>query len=475
MFTQRAKGLYGLVLTGQIVLSLLLFAGWAAVTVLTELLDDPYFLQQYGIYALLVVIALIVEAATRPEKIHQILTPDLVEKERLARRQILFVLGFLVLFLVAAKDKTVSRTFLVGYIPSLYALLLASHYFVPIHLSRIFFDGSREERILLVSFGEEPEHRLRLFLEWMRTKAALGLRIEGFLSATRPPQIEGRQEEIAWLGDCGQLEAILRTRTIQMVVLTGIPPDEPTLREIPLQCERHGARLLIVSDLSEKLHHPLTYFTDGGYQFIALREEPLENPLNRLMKRMVDVLMASIALILVLPLSCLVVWLLQRRQSPGPLFFHQERTGLRGERFYMLKFRTMRSDPEPATLQTSHGDPRLYPAGAWLRRYSLDEVPQFWNVLRGEMSIVGPRPHFTVHDETFAPFINSYRIRAAIKPGITGLAQVRGHRGAVHTESDLVKRVESDLFYLENWSLTLDFVIMLKTAWQMLSPMRTAY
>ena len=91
------------------------------------------------------------------------------------------------------------------------------------------------------------------------------------------------------------------------------------------------------------------------------------------------------------------------------------------------------------------------------------------------MSVVGPRPHFTVHDETFAPFINSYRIRAAIKPGITGLAQVRGHRGAVHTESDLVNRVESDLFYLENWSLTLDCVIMLKTAWQMFSPMRTAY
>ena len=377
MFTQRAKGLYGLVLAGQIVLSLLLFAGWAGVTVLPDLLDSPFFVQQYGIYAFLVVIALIAEAATRPEKIHQVLTPDLVEKERLARRQILFVLGLLVLFLVGAKDKTVSRTFLLGYIPSLYALLLASHYFVPIHLSRIFFDGSREERILLVSFGDEPINRLRLFLEWLRTKAALGLRLEGFLSAGRPLRSDGTPEEVPWLGDCIELESILKTRTIQMVVLTEIPPDEERLREIPLLCERYGARLLIVSNLSEKLHHPLTYFTDGGYQFIALREEPLENPFNRLLKRLVDIVVASLAVLLFLPLSCLVVSILQRRQSPGPIFFHQERTGLRGEHFRVLKFRTMRTDDEPGVQQTSQGDSRLYPAGAWLRRYSLDELPQF--------------------------------------------------------------------------------------------------
>jgi lipopolysaccharide/colanic/teichoic acid biosynthesis glycosyltransferase len=126
------------------------------------------------------------------------------------------------------------------------------------------------------------------------------------------------------------------------------------------------------------------------------------------------------------------------------------------------------------TKQASKGDSRIYPGGQWLRKLSLDELPQFLNVLRGEMSVVGPRPHLMQHDDIFARVLVNYPVRRNVKPGITGLAQVRGFRGETRTNEDVVKRVESDIYYLENWSLFLDVWIILRTAWQVIFPPRTA-
>jgi len=129
---------------------------------------------------------------------------------------------------------------------------------------------------------------------------------------------------------------------------------------------------------------------------------------------------------------------------------------------------------EDLTRQATAGDARVFPAGRWLRRFSLDEMPQFLNVLRGEMSVVGPRPHLVEHNLHFAEVLSSYPLRTFIKPGITGLAQVRGFRGEARTREDISARLQSDLVYLENWSLSLDLGIILRTLWQMIRPPRTA-
>jgi len=201
-----------------------------------------------------------------------------------------------------------------------------------------------------------------------------------------------------------------------------------------------------------------------------LREEPLENPFNRLLKRALDLAIATPIAFFVLPPFIALVWLLHRVQSPGPLWHRQARAGLQNRTFQIFKFRTMNLHDEPLAQQAAPGDARVFPAGRWLRRLSIDELPQCLNVLRGEMSVVGPRPHLLEHNLQFAEQLANYHIRTLIKPGITGLAQVRGFRGEARTPEDIAARLQSDLIYLENWSLTLDLGILARTIWQMLRP-----
>ncbi|PZR79558.1 MAG: hypothetical protein DLM52_00860 [Chthoniobacterales bacterium] len=180
-------------------------------------------------------------------------------------------------------------------------------------------------------------------------------------------------------------------------------------------------------------------------------------------------------LLAVFPPLALLVWIAQRLQSPGPLLHKQVRAGIQNRRFMIYKFRTMRADQAELTRQASDRDERVYPFARLLRKLSLDEVPQFWNVLRGEMSLVGPRPHLLEHNDEFAKLMASYHVRTFVKPGITGLAQVRGFRGEAREGRDIQNRVACDLEYLENWNLSLEIGIIMRTVAQLFLPPRTAY
>ena len=181
---------------------------------------------------------------------------------------------------------------------------------------------------------------------------------------------------------------------------------------------------------------------------------------------------------LVLPTLMLVVWLMQRLQSPGPLFHVRARSGEGRAEFPMLKFRSMRVAPPDAQAegrQASAADPRIYPFARFMRRHSLDEFPQFWNVLTGEMSIVGPRPVMPVLDEEFERQVRAYRSKHWVRPGITGLAQSEGFRGEIRTPEQLHERIRLDLYYIAHWSVWLDLQITLKTAWHIFRPPPSAY
>jgi putative colanic acid biosysnthesis UDP-glucose lipid carrier transferase len=199
-----------------------------------------------------------------------------------------------------------------------------------------------------------------------------------------------------------------------------------------------------------------------GVPIVGLCETPFTG-INETAKRASDIVIAALALALTAPLMLLLA-LGVRWSSPGPVIFRQRRNGLGGEEIVVYKFRSMRVvDDGPVVHQAKPGDPRITRFGAFLRRTSLDELPQFVNVLQGRMSIVGPRPHAVAHNEQYAQLIRAYMVRHKVRPGITGWAQVNGHRGETDTVDKMRARVECDLDYLRNWSLGLDLHIILKT------------
>lgn len=201
----------------------------------------------------------------------------------------------------------------------------------------------------------------------------------------------------------------------------------------------------------------------AGLPVITLSETPLTGT-RLLLKSFEDLVFSSIILALIAPVL-LVIALAVKLDSPGPVFFRQPRNGWSGRTFHIWKFRSMYVHPvdQGVVKQAQKNDPRVTRVGRVLRRTSLDELPQLFNVLRGEMSLVGPRPHAVQHDAEYSQRISDYFARLNIKPGITGLAQVRGHRGETRDIQEMVQRVESDIEYINNWSLWLDIIILFRT------------
>jgi putative colanic acid biosynthesis UDP-glucose lipid carrier transferase len=467
MITHRSRGLYALHASTQAVLALVLF--WTLALVLSPLLDIITFarLDRYVIYSLVISAAVAAYALRAEQKKKSLLHIGTVGSLRLALRQVFMALTALLLFLFATKDAAISRIFLSCYIPVLWLGLAVSNRLIPRTLAGVFFEGSRAEGALLMGSVEKAA-RLQ---EWLHARFEYGIHALGVVADDVAPEtIPG----LPVLGKAEDLDRLIRETGARQVVLVELPEPHMQVARLVELCERHGIRFIVVNDLEDRFGHPVTVAEEDGLQFLSLRSEPLENPFNRLLKRLFDLAIAIPVLVLLYPVTAAVVWLLQRWQSPGPLLFHQLRTGMHGREFTIYKFRTMHTDHADETRQATHGDGRIFSAGAWLRSTSIDELPQFWNVLRGEMSVVGPRPHLREHDERFTSEAFDYRIRSLIKPGITGLAQVRGFRGIVSDASDIIGRVELDLHYLENWSPLLDTVIILRTAFCVVAPPKNA-
>ncbi len=464
MVTQRTEGLYHLFLLCQIIMVALLFwfGVWVMVTFHSPSAELTW--RRYSIYCGLLVLGMLLEAFSRPKS--YFLQNELLRPHRLSMRQTIASIGLLVLYLIATKDAFISRVFFFNFVPWLYVALLFSHYYLPSLLARSIF--SCEEKTLLVGPARKATH----LHDWLRRKAEIGLRTAGLVCDEK---IDKSEDGLPVLGTPDQLEKVIREHAITQVILLEFPIFTDLNQKIIRTCDQLGTRLFILSNLEEKLRHSVTFFEDGGFCFIGLRDEPLENPLNRFLKRAIDFAIAVPVMVLVFPVVALIVFLAQRLQSPGPLFHVQRRAGLQNRQFKIYKFRTMRPDNGELSRQACPADERVYPLGKWFRKLSIDEVPQFWNVLRGDMSIVGPRPHLIEHNNQFARLLEHYHVRTFIKPGITGLAQVRGFRGEARDNSDIENRVACDIEYLENWNISLECGIILRTFSQLIFPPRSAY
>jgi len=208
---------------------------------------------------------------------------------------------------------------------------------------------------------------------------------------------------------------------------------------------------------------------------LSMRRIPTDEPINLFVKRIFDVIFSLIVIIGVLSWLTPILGLIIKMESKGPIFFKQKRNGLDYKEFYCYKFRSMRPNPEAHLYQIKKNDPRVTRIGKIIRKTSIDELPQFINVLKGNMSVVGPRPHMVSHTHMYAEKIDKFMVRHFIKPGITGLAQVSGFRGEVEDDNFIINRVKYDIFYLENWSLLMDLKIVVKTVYNALSGDEKAY
>jgi putative colanic acid biosynthesis UDP-glucose lipid carrier transferase len=196
---------------------------------------------------------------------------------------------------------------------------------------------------------------------------------------------------------------------------------------------------------------------------LSLRDVPLESEVNATVKRLFDVLFSSLVIICLLSWLTPLIALIIRLESKGPIFFKQMRNGLDNREFACYKFRSMGINKNADLIQATKNDMRITRVGRFIRKTSIDELPQFYNVFFGSMSVVGPRPHMVKHTNLYAPKVDKYMVRHLVKPGITGLAQVRGYRGEIEKEHDILNRIKFDVFYIENWSLLLDIKIIVQT------------
>jgi lipopolysaccharide/colanic/teichoic acid biosynthesis glycosyltransferase len=399
--------------------------------------------------------------------------PDLGRSSRLATRQVGTMAMLIFAMMFATQDHGISRLFL-GYLLVWCWLGLAFlNAWVPGIVARyIFRKGHRLPTVFIGKPGSFEKVR-----EWIANKEPLGIYPVGLISPVAPPD-GGTLLSVPWLGTLAELPRVLAERLVGQVIMLELPANDEEAGKVIGACKDHGCRLLIHSNIEERYSQPLVPVTEEGRHFYTLQEEPLEDPLNRIMKRVFDVAVALPVVVLALPFICAWVALMQAAQAPGPLFHTRERRGKQGGVFRMLKFRSMYAAPRDAeaeSVQTASVDDRIFPFGRFMRKRSIDEFPQFWNVLVGEMSVVGPRPYMPLLDEEFRLQTQGYRTRNLVKPGITGLSQSLGFRGAVLEEEMVQRRVYWDVYYISHWSLGMDIQITFRTLWQVVNPPDTAF
>ena len=468
MISQRTSGINTVLAFCQLALAAVVF--WTeAILILIVLNKGALAWEFYSVYCAVILVGLLLEVLSNKQLESGTLHRDFLGAHYLAVRQTLFSGGLLLLYVVATKNYTLSRTFAGTLLPSLYLLLLLTNRFLPRLLGRRFFNESRWEKTLLVGRVSKAE----TLKPWLDRKADIGYRVVGIVCDDDPWQIE--HSSFPRLGGTHEMVDIVQKYKVTQVIRTEMPATPDEQHFFMEACDQLGVRLLVVANLPERWGRPLTFIDDDGMRFIGLREEALENPFNQLVKRLIDIAVSLPVILFVLPATTALVWFFQRAQSPGPVFFRQNRAGLQNQEFPILKYRTMTVDHGQQAKQATSGDARVYPAGRWFRRLSLDELPQFWNVFKGQMSVVGPRPHLLEHNVHFARQLANYQVRTFVKPGITGLAQVRGLRGEAKTPEDIAKRISADIEYLENWSPTLEVAIIAQTFLHVVFPPKTAY
>jgi len=338
--------------------------------------------------------------------------------------------------------------------PLLYSVILSTivRLFYLITIKHLLKCGYQQKSVLLIGGG----HSAKYVIEKLLSKPELGIRIQGILSESH---LEGPFEGL-YIGGLERFQETLHEQRIDEVIIAKPISNEFDIKCIVERCENEGVRFCIVPDFYNIIPKWTVLNRFGDIPVIAVRNEPLNIFSNRIIKRVFDIIVSSAGLLILSP-ALLVIAIAIKMTSPGPILFRQKRIGNNNTDFTLYKFRSMvvQRCQDSDTMWTTSNDKRITPIGKILRKTNLDELPQLWNVLGGDMSIVGPRPEREHYVDKFSVEIPNYRIRHLVKSGITGLAQANGWRG----NTSIQKRIENDLYYLENWSIWLDLKIIFMT------------
>ncbi|MEE1338322.1 MAG: undecaprenyl-phosphate glucose phosphotransferase [Muribaculaceae bacterium] len=283
---------------------------------------------------------------------------------------------------------------------------------------------------------------------------------------------ENAKDCACYKGELGDVESFLKEYNIDEMYCA-LDGEFVVTRMIHL-AESNAVDFYYLPQIGRTVMRQFSLDSVGRVPVMSVRSNPLSSAVNRFVKRVFDIIFSTIVL-LFSPIVLIPVSIAIKLSSPGPIFFKQLRTGFRGKEFYCYKFRTMKVNKDADTKQATKKDPRKTKVGEFLRKTSIDELPQFFNVWRGDMSVVGPRPHMLKHTKDYSALIDKYMLRHTIKPGITGWAQVNGFRGQTDHLWQMEKRVEYDVWYAENWNFFLDLKIIFLAVWNVFRGEKNAY
>lgn len=363
--------------------------------------------------------------------------------------------------LVAILYKAVPRYLLVDGLTSTLPLIAVWHYAAN-KLVRLLRRMGHNTRYV-VFIGADENSRL-LYNELSYGQSFTGYKIRGFFSSLDDIKLP---EGATLLGRIDDFFQWILDNDVDEIYCS-LPPQscQKEVNAIVKVCNDRFIDFSFVPAMDGYPRRQMSFRQVGKVNVIRLREEPLNNVLAQLYKRSIDIAVSLLFLCTVYPFVVLFVWIGTSISSPGPLYFKQKRTGSNGKSFFIYKFRSMKVNVDADKLQATKDDPRKTRFGNFLRRSSIDELPQFINVLKGEMSIIGPRPHMEYHTDMYSSLISNYMVRHLAKPGITGWAQINGCRGETKTVEEMQNRVEHDIWYIENWTPLLDIEIFFRTIWQ---------
>tara|TARA_B100000963_G_scaffold96486_4_gene83309 strand:+ start:492 stop:1877 length:1386 start_codon:yes stop_codon:yes gene_type:complete len=334
--------------------------------------------------------------------------------------------------------------------------------FIAIQLIKFYRkSGYNYSKIVIVGGGEVAKQLHSYF----NSDDVLGVKLMGVFSDT---EHSFDIKDGVTIGAINDLETFVLDNSIDEIFYTLPLTYTKKIKSLVDFCDKKMIRFKIVPDFRGFIFKRVNIDFFDDVPVITLREEPLTDFMNRFLKRMFDLLFSMFVIIFFLSWIFPILAVIIKLTSKGPILFKQLRSGVNNEEFVCYKFRSMTLSSDSEYKQATLGDSRITNIGAFLRKTSLDEFPQFINVFLGDMSVVGPRPHMLLHTKEYSELVRKYMVRQLVKPGITGVAQVRGYRGETKELQDMEGRVRFDVWYIENWSLSLDINIIFQTIWNIL-------
>ena len=388
---------------------------------------------------------------------------------RVLRNMVPFVLLSVCILLLFHFEFSHSRLFGLFYIVLILVIVsyrLAFRYFLELYRKQ----GGNVRKVILIGSHENMQELYHA----MTDDPTSGYRVLGYFEdfpSDRYPS------DVSYLGHPQEVNNFLKQNVGRVDQLYCSLPSARSAEIVPIinYCENHLVRFFSVPNVRNYLKRRMHFEMLGNVPVLSIRREPLELLENRIVKRTFDIVCSTLFLCTIFPFIYIIVGVAIKMSSPGPIFFKQKRSGEDGKEFWCYKFRSMRVNAQCDTLQATEHDPRKTRIGEIIRKTSIDELPQFINVFKGDMSIVGPRPHMLKHTQEYSSLINKFMVRHFVKPGITGWAQVTGYRGETKELWQMEGRVMRDIWYIEHWTFLLDLYIMYKTVYNAIHGEKEAY